>query len=154
MRELTLKQRAFADYYIELGNATEAARRAGYSKKTLAIIGFENLRKLKIKTYIDKRLEKIEFARIASAAEVLQYLTKAVRMELDEEVVVIEGTGDGCSEARVVRKQISTREAIKAAELLGKRYRMFTDKVAIEGAIPVVIKDDLAEDEEKEDHIT
>lgn len=126
-RKLTEKQERFIDFYIELGNATEAARRAGYSKKTAKQIGNENLTKLDY--FIKERLKKLEDARIAKADEVLKHLTAAMRGEIDEEVVVTENIGDFMSEARVVKKQLSARERIKAAELLGKRYALFTDKV-------------------------
>ena len=137
--KLTEKQKRFADYYIETGNITEAAIKAGYSKKTARVIGQENLQKPAIKSYIDEKLEAMQDERTASAKEVLEFLTKSMRGELDEEVVVIEGTGDGTSEARKIKKQIGLRERIKAAELLGKRYRLFTDKVEVDGVVPVMI---------------
>lgn len=129
MAKLTPKQKAFADYYIETGNATESATRAGYSKKTAAVIGAENLIKPNIKNYIEERMKQLEDERIAKADEVLKYLTAAMRGKIDEEVVVVEGEGEGCSSARIVKKEISAKDRIKAAELLGKRYRLFIDKV-------------------------
>ncbi|MDQ4680759.1 terminase small subunit, partial [Stenotrophomonas maltophilia group sp. RNC7] len=81
MTKLTVKQKAFCDYYIETGNATEAAVRAGYSEKTAKVIGSENLTKPYIKSYIDDRLKSIEDKRIAKGEEVLQYLTKVMRGE-------------------------------------------------------------------------
>ena len=66
---------------------------------------------------------------IAKAEEILKYLTSAMRGEIEEEVVVTENTGDFMSEARVIKKELSAKDRIKAAELLGKRYRLFTDKV-------------------------
>lgn len=137
--KLTEKQKRFADYYIETGNITEAAVKAGYSKKTARVIGQENLLKPAIKGYIDEKLEAMQDERTASAKEVLEFLTKSMRGEIKEEVVVVEGTGDGTSEARTVKKQIGLRDRIKSAELLGKRYRLFTDKVEVEGVVPVMI---------------
>lgn len=137
--KLTEKQKRFADYYIETGNITEAATRAGYSKKTARVIGQENLLKPAIKGYIDEKLEAMQDERTASAKEVLEFLTKSMRGEIKEEVVVVEGTGDGTSEARTIKKQIGLRDRIKSAELLGKRYRLFTDKVEVEGVVPVMI---------------
>lgn len=137
--KLTEKQKRFADYYIETGNITEAATRAGYSKKTARVIGQENLLKPAIKGYIDEKLEAMQDERTASAKEVLEFLTKSMRGEIKEEVVVVEGTGDGTSEARTVKKQIGLRDRIKSAELLGKRYRLFTDKVEVDGVVPVMI---------------
>ncbi|MGU8365149.1 terminase small subunit, partial [Clostridium perfringens] len=125
----TNRQKAFADYYIELGNATEAARRAGYKGKNVNKIASENLAKLDIKQYIDERMALIESERIAKAEEVLQYLTRVLRGEETEQVVVIESTGDFMSEARLIDKELSAKDKLKAAELLGKRYRLFVDKV-------------------------
>ena len=137
--KLTEKQKRFADYYIETGNITEAATRAGYSKKTARVIGQENLLKPAIKGYIDEKMEAMQDERTASAKEVLEFLTKSMRGEIKEEVVVVEGTGDGTSEARTIKKQIGLRDRIKSAELLGKRYRLFTDKVEVDGVVPVMI---------------
>ena len=137
--KLTEKQKRFADYYIETGNITEAAVKAGYSKKTARVIGQENLLKPAIKGYIDEKLEAMRDERTASAKEVLEFLTKSMRGEIKEEVVIVEGTGDGTSEARTVKKQIGLRDRIKSAELLGKRYRLFTDKVEVDGVVPVMI---------------
>lgn len=139
MTKLTEKQKRFADYFIETANATEAAIKAGYSKKTARVIGQENLLKPAIKNYIDKKLEEMSSKRIASANEVMELLTSAARGELEEEVVVVEGEGDGCSMARTIKKQIGARDRIKAAELLGKRYRLWTDKVEVKGMVPVMI---------------
>lgn len=139
MTKLTEKQKRFADYFIETGNGTEAAIKAGYSKKTARVIGQENLLKPAIKNYIDEKLEEMSSKRIASANEVMELLTSAARGELEEEVVVVEGEGDGCSMARTIKKQIGAKDRIKAAELLGKRYRLWTDKVEVKGIVPVVI---------------
>ena len=139
MTRLTEKQRRFADYYIETGNCTEAAIKAGYSKRTARVIGQENLLKPAIKKYIDEKLTEMSNKRIASANEVMELLTSAARGELEEEVVVVESVGDYCSEARIVKKQIGAKDRIKAAELLGKRYRLFTDKLEVKGMVPVMI---------------
>lgn len=139
MASLTEKQKRFADYYIETGNMTEAAIKAGYSKKTARVIGQENLLKPAIKNYIDEKLKELEEKRVASATEVMQLLTSAMRGELDEEVVVVESIGDYCSEARVVKKKIGLKDRIKAAELIGKRHRLFTDKIQVDGLVPVMI---------------
>lgn len=127
--KLTPKQKAFAEYYIETGNATEAARKAGYKGKNLNRIASENLSKLDIKNYIDEKMKELESQRIAKAEEVLEYLTRVLRGEETEQVVVTENVGDFMSEARLVDKELLAKDKIKAAELLGKRYRLFTDKI-------------------------
>ncbi len=81
MDKLTPKQKAFADNYIELGNATEAARRAGYSEKTARQIGTENLSKPSILEYIQDRTTPTEQKRIASGDEVLQFFTRVMNGE-------------------------------------------------------------------------
>lgn len=81
MDGLTSKQKAFADYYIELGNATEAARRAGYNQKSARQIATENLTKPSIMAYIQERTAPIEEKRIASGDEVLQFFTRVMNGE-------------------------------------------------------------------------
>ena len=73
----------------------------------------------------------------------MKYLTSVMRNEVTEEVVVVEGEGDGISSARKVKKDISAKDRNKAAELLGKRYGMFTDKLNVEGEVSVMIVDDV-----------
>ena len=110
-RKLTPKQKAFADYYIETGNATEAARRAGYKKPNVQ--GSQNLEKLSVKSYIEERIKVLDEKRIAKGEEVLQYLTKVMRGEEKDQFGL----------------DASLQDRTKAAELLGKRYRLFVDKV-------------------------
>ena len=141
--KLTEKQKRFCDEYLIDLNATQAAIRAGYSKKTAKVIGQENLTKPYLKAFIDERLKQLEDKRIAKADEVLKYLTKGMRQELSEEVVVTENVGDSTSEARVVNKKISLKDSNKCAELLGKRYRLFTEKVEVDGVQQVQIVDDI-----------
>ena len=112
-KKLTPKQKAFCDYYIELGNATEAAIKAGYNKKTARQIGSMNLTKVDIKQYIEERLKSIEDARIAKGEEVLQYLTRVMRGEEKDQFGL----------------DASLQDRTKCAELLGKRYRLFVDKI-------------------------
>lgn len=142
MGKLTLKQRSFCDFYLELGNATQAAVKAGYSKRTANRMATENLSKPVIRAYLDKRLEQIESEQIASAAEVMKYLTSVLRGDEKEETVIVEGIGDGMSEARIVRKSVTPKDKLKAAELLAKRYGILSEKLNIEGAVPVVVTGD------------
>ena len=140
---LTDKQKAFCDYYLESLNATEAAIKAGYSKKTARKIGSENLTKLDIKNYIDKRLKELEDARIAKVDEVMKFLTSSLRGEVEEEVVSTMSTMEGETKPVIIKKQISARDRIKAAELIGRRYQLYTDKVNVDANIGVTIIDDL-----------
>lgn len=143
------RQQKFADEYLIDCNATQAAIRAGYSKKTAYSIGDENLKKPEIKTYIGEQLDRLHNEKIADAAEVMMYLTAVLRGEAQAEIVVVENVGDYTSEARKVQKAPDERERLKAAELIGKRYGIFKDNVNVSGAIPVIISDDLGvEDDE------
>ena len=120
--KLTEKQKRFIDYYIETGNASEAARRSGYSKRNANRIGTENLSKPVIRNAIAARLKELEDKRIAKADEVLKFLTATLRGEVKDEQIVVEGTGGGCSKARLMETRASIRDRIKAAESLLKRY--------------------------------
>ena len=120
-KKLTAKQQRFCDEYLIDLNATQAAIRAGYSKKTAKQIGQQNLTKLDLKEYIEKRMAEKEAALVADQDEVLKYLTSVLRGESQSEEIVVEGIGDGCSEARTMQKAPSEKDRLKAAELLGKR---------------------------------
>lgn len=136
---LNKKQQRFCDEYLIDLNATQAAIRAGYSKKTAGQAGNENLRKPQISEQIKRRMAEKESELIASQDEVLRYLTAVMRNETQEQVVVVEGCGDGVSEAKIVQKDTSVKDRNKAAELLAKRYGLLNEKLDITGSIPVVI---------------
>ncbi|HEM4752989.1 terminase small subunit [Streptococcus suis] len=114
-----MKQRKFIDEYIICGNATEAALKAGYSKKTAGQIGEQNLKKLEIKSAIAERMKQLESSKVATAIEVLQILTSVLRQELTEEVVTLNPV---TGEYVTVQKKPSIAEVIKAAGELLKRY--------------------------------
>lgn len=145
-KKLTAKQQRFCDEYLIDLNATQAAIRAGYSKKTAKQIGQQNLTKLDLKEYIEKRMAEKEAALVADQAEVLKYLTSVLRGKSQSEVVVVEGTGEGCSEARTMQKAPDEKERLKAAELLGKAHMMFTDKVQQEVDMELNITVDYGDD--------
>jgi phage terminase small subunit len=158
---LTDKQRLFCEEYLIDLNATQAAIRAGYSEKTARKIGSENLTKPDIRAYIENRLAEKEDALIAKQDEVMKYLTSVMRREycecvvvtLSEEITNYVPDAEGKMRKQTVKKEkpevveIPARlaDSNKAAELLGKRYSLFTDKVDVTGAVPVVImgEDDL-----------
>ncbi|CDB29268.1 terminase small subunit [Firmicutes bacterium CAG:137] len=140
---MNARQKRFCDEYLIDCNAKQAAIRAGYSPKTAYSIGNENLNKPELKAYIDEQLEKIHSAKIADAEEVMKYLTSVMRGEHTEQVLKLIGEGV----QTVTDIDVSAKERLKAAELIGKRYGLFTDKVGVEGVIPVVISgDDQLED--------
>ncbi|APH69776.1 terminase small subunit [Bacillus subtilis] len=141
--KLTEKQKRFADFYIELGNATEAARKAGYSKKTAKSIGQENLTKPDIKSYIKEQLDAKDAERIASQDEILEFLTAVMRGEKTEQIPV--GIGEGAQELE--DKDPYLKDRVKAAELLGKRHGMWTEKVDMTGEFAVQFIDDSGDGE-------
>lgn len=143
---MTEKQKIFADEYLVDLNATRAYKVAYPSVKkdnVAAANGARMLRNDKVRIYIDEQLDKLRSERVADAQEVMEHLTAAMRGDIKEEVVVVEGSGEGCSDARIIEKQISEKERIKAAELLGKRYSLFTDRLDLKGVEGVVIVDDI-----------
>lgn len=143
MNTLTPRQQKFCDEYLISGNATEAAIKAGYSRKTAKQTGSENLSKPDLRAYIDEQLAKIHSAKIADAEEVMKYLTSVMRGEHTEQVLKLVGEGV----QTVTDIDVSAKERLKAAELIGKRYSLFTEKVGLEGAVPVIITgDDQLED--------
>ena len=117
MAKLTEKQKRFADYYIELGNATQAAINAGYAKRSAQQMGAENLSKPVIRSYIDERLEQIASERIMSAQEAVELLSSIARAEITEQVVVTTMEG-----AEVVDKPPDVKTRIIAIKEILKRY--------------------------------
>lgn len=132
---MNAKQKRFCDEYLIDLNATQAAIRAGYSPKTAYSIGVENLKKPELKTYIDEQLERIHNEKTADAQEVLEYLTAVMRGQHREQTLQL--VGDGVQ--TITDIDVSAKERLKAAELIGKRYGMFKDNLDVGGSIPVVI---------------
>lgn len=130
MDKMTDKQKAFCDYYLESGNATEAYKKAYSSCKkdgTARTNGSRLLTNANVSQYISQRLKQIESERIAKPEEVLKYLTKVMRGQEKDQFDL----------------DAPLNERTRAAELLGKRYALFTDKTTIEGNIGVKIVDDI-----------
>lgn len=130
---MTEKQKRFADEYLIDLNATQAAIRAGYSKKTAYSQGERLLKNVEVEKYIQERMKQLASEKVATAEEVIQYLTSVLRGEAKGEEIVVEGCGDGYSEAKTMMKAPSEKDKLKAAELLGKRYGLFKDKVEVSG---------------------
>jgi phage terminase small subunit len=147
MAALNDKQKRFVDEYIKDLNATQAAIRAGYAKKTAHVQGPRLLGNVRIKEQIKIRMDEKEKTLIADQDEILKFLTSVVRGEITEEVPLL--AGDGFQELR--DKDIAAKDRIKAAELLGKRYAMWTDKKDITADVGVAIIDDTGDDEDDAD---
>lgn len=165
MEKMTAKQQRFCDEYLIDLNATQAAIRAGYSKKTAAVIGVENLKKPNIKEYIEKRMAEKEEALIAKQDEVMKYLTSVMRREETESIVVTlseETTkyvpdDKGTMRKQTVKKEIpkiveipaKLSDSNKAAELLGKAHGIYTEKVEQAVDMDLNINVDYGEEYEK-----
>lgn len=104
--KLTPRQQAFADYYIECGNATEAAKKAGYSEKTAGQTGNENLKKPQISAYIAERINDIQSKQVANADEAMRFLTSVMRGEIKDQFGL----------------DASLSDRLKACESLMKRF--------------------------------
>jgi phage terminase small subunit len=137
---MNARQKKFCDEYLIDCNATQAAIRAGYSPKTANEQGSKLLNNKSIAACIDKQLEQIHNEKMADAKEVLIYLTAVMRGEHTEQVLRL--AGDGVQE--VIDIDVSAKERLKAAELIGKRYGLFKDNVSVD-LEPVVIVNDLKE---------
>ena len=132
VKELTIKQRKFADFYIETGNATQSYIDAGY-KATNRKVAEANARKLLanylVKNYIEVRMEELQQNMIASQEEILQYLTRVMRGEEKDQFGL----------------DASLKDRTDCAKLLGQKYGTFKEKFEVAGNIPVVIIDDITE---------
>lgn len=137
--KLTAKQQRFCDEYLIDLNATQACIRAGYSKKTAYSQGQRMLKYVEVQNYIEERMKEKEDKLIATQDEVLKYLTSVLRGESESEIVVVEGTGEGCSEARTMNKRPDEKERLKAGELLAKRYGLLSDKVNLLGEVDTTL---------------
>lgn len=146
MNELNVKQQTFVDEYIKSGNAYQSAIKAGYSEKYAKARSHKLLENVGIKSAIDKRMEELKKEAIADQDEILRYLTSVIRGEItDQELITIQ-VGRGEMEVEELEKRSDTNARTKAAELLGKRYRMWTDKVEAEVITPTFINDVPADD--------
>ncbi len=143
--ELNERQKKFVDYYLQSSNATESAKKAGYSTKNAMQIGCELLRNPKIQTALNTRRKELESDRVAKTQEILEYMSSVMRGETTEEVVVNVGVGKGFTQAQKVVAKAGAKERLKAAEMLAKVNGLFISKneLDINGAVPVVIVDDI-----------
>lgn len=134
---LTEKERIFADEYIKTTNATQSAIKAGYSEKSASSKGSQLLRKVKVRQYIYDVMEKRSKNTIATADEVLEYLTRVMNGE----------------EKDAFGLDISIADRTKAAELLGKRHMLFTEKVKLDAEIEIDISDRMKQARVKSDEV-
>ncbi|MEX6341450.1 terminase small subunit [Staphylococcus arlettae] len=125
------RQKRFADEYIRTANAHQSAIRAGYSEVYARTNSYKLLENKGIKAYCEARFKELEKQSIAEQDEVLQYLTAVMRGEQQDEENIVVSKGDFVSDVEKHSKRADTAQRTKAAELLGKRYAIFTDKQEI-----------------------
>lgn len=160
MTKMTLKQQRFADEYIITGNATQSAIKAGYSQKTARVIANENLTKPYIKEYIEKRMEELQDEKILTQKQILVMLSEIASGKASETVVVtlkkaelIKDPATGKSlkvyneVAETVDVPTKNSDRNKALELLGKRYKLWTEKVEadVTGSVVFMNEDSIAD---------
>lgn len=146
---MTKKQKLFADEYLIDLNATRAYRAVYKNIKNDGVArrnGSRLLTNADVRKYIDDSLEEIHNKKTADAEEVLEYLTSVLRGESQSEEIVVEWT-DGCSAARTMQKKPSEKDRLKAAELLGKRYCLYTDRIDMDADMDLNITIDYGEDD-------
>lgn len=134
--KLTIKQKKFADEYIRLGNSTQAAINAGYSKKTARQIGADNLSKAYIREYINEKMDALDKEKTMQIKEIMEELTSIARGELKEERLDKDGN--------IVETRPLFADRLKAMDMLGKRYGMWNG-MAQEVASQTVIIDDMTD---------
>ncbi len=137
MAKLRPKQQTFADYYIELGNAYQAAIKAGYSENYAKGNVVKLLENESVKAYIEKRMEEIKSERVADQQEVMEFLTAVMRGEVDEPIAILDGEGH----QKVVHVKPSAQTRRAAAVDIGKRYAMWTEKQQVENITPTFVED-------------
>ena len=139
---MTEKQKIFADEYLIDLNGTRAYK-AAYSNiksdNAAAVRASKRLKKKEIWDYIQQRLDEIASKRVAKQQEVMEYLTSVMRGESTSSVLAM--CGDGMQE--VIEKPPDEKESLRAAELLGRRYGMWTEKVDVTSNGKTMIVDDI-----------
>lgn len=110
--KLSEKQKKFADHYITTGNASESARRAGYSDTYAKTHVYKLLENASLVGYIEKQTKKIQSKRVATMQEVHEFWTTVMR-EDDAEM----------------------KDRVKVSEYIAKANGAFLDKVEHSGGV-------------------
>lgn len=149
MNGLNKKQEMFAQLYVKSGNMADAYRQAYQSKSNSNTVSSNACRLLKnerVSQRVAELREEASKGAVAEISEIFERLTKIARMETTEEVVVVEGCGDGMSEARVIEKKPSVKDAINAMNSLLKCKGAFKNDVNVNVSVPVIGgEDDIAD---------
>lgn len=134
---MTARQISFCLAYAGSGNATQSAIEAGYSEKTAKSQGQRLLTNVDVQNYLKELKEQNASNKIADAKEMQEVLTSIIRQEMEEENIVVEGCGDGVSEAVIKKKKSSHKDVLKAIDLLGRMQGAFTNQTTLNVMIPV-----------------
>lgn len=141
---VNIKQKMAADEYIICGDKKASMLKVGYSNNYATKKAYLVFDRDDVKEYIAKRMKEIEAETIANQTEVLQYLTRVLRDEESEETLV--NVGNFEQEVRTVK--LSAKDKIKAAELIGKRWGSWTDKVDVTSDLTLVFEDDYGDQDD------
>lgn len=135
-----VRHEAFCLHYAKTGNATESYKKAGYTTEKESVI-YSNANRLlknaKVKARLRELSDELKSEKIAGIVEIQERLTAIIRSEEPEQIVVVEGMGDGVSRARIIEKKPDQKNVIKAAETLAKMQGGFDNKVTLEMTMPV-----------------
>ena len=159
---MTKKQKRFVEEYLMDLNATQAAIRAGYSPDSARDIGCENLTKPNIKAAIDRAIAErsrrtginqdrvlLELAKVAflNPVDVIDMDGATIRGEANRDdtacIASVKVKTIPTDDGQITEREVKVYDKLKALELLGKHFGMFTDKVKVDGALPVVLYDDI-----------
>lgn len=134
---MTAKQKMFCEEFVKTGNATQSAIKAGYSEKTANEQGARLLAKVSIKSYIQSLQAEIKTENIINAREMQEVLTSIILKQSEEDVIVVEGCGDGISEAVTKKKTASNADRIKAIQLLARMQGALDNTATVNVVLPV-----------------
>lgn len=130
MGEINIRQKAFADEWLKCGNATEAAIKAGYSKKYAGTNADKLLKNTKVAAYIAERQKQIEDSRIADVAEVMQFFTRVMRGEEKDAFGLDISASDRMTAGREILKRNIDKKKLK-----NDRKRLQLEKMRVQSQI-------------------
>lgn len=143
---MTARQKRFCEEFVKTGNATQSAKDAGYSEKTAYSTGQRMLKNVEVQSYIHSLQDEIKNNNILDAIQMQEVLTSIILKKSEEEVIVVEGCGDGISEAVTKTKTASNQDRIRAIQLLARMQGVLDNTATVNVVLPVFGgEDDLEE---------
>lgn len=143
---MTQRQERFCQEYVATGNATLSAINAGYAESGARATGAKLLTNHNVQERLKELNGEVLNSKIADAREMQEHLSAIIRGESDEEVIVVEGCGDGVSEAVTKKKKPSQSDKIKAMQLLARMQGVLDNNQTINVVVPVYGGDQNLED--------